>query len=108
MVKRVLICLYALLNFVVSGNACLFSMSPRITSDSLRYSRAHGTARSYRDLGGTGHFDLAPSRDSRLSRTEFGLVFERVGPGPVRVRNYKPDQSLPPSEQIARVVVING
>jgi hypothetical protein len=33
---------------------------------------------------------------------EVGLLFERDGPGPVRVRKYKPDESLSPSEQIAR------
>ena len=107
--QRVLICLYALLNFVVSGNACLFLDEPENyvaipeIQPWLMELRDH-----IEDLGGQVILISHHPEIVDYLAPEFGLVFERVGPGPVRVRNYKPDQSLPPSEQIARGWLING
>jgi predicted ATPase len=101
--QRILICLYALLNFVVEDHACLFLDEPENyialpeIQPWLMELRDHIEDRGGQVILISHHPEiidyLAP---------ELGLVFERVGVGPVRVRPYKSDESLSPSEQIAR------
>jgi predicted ATPase len=101
--QRVLIALYALLNFVVSGNACLFLDEPE---NYVAIPEIQPWLMELRDRiddcgGQVVLISHHPEMIDYLA-PELGLVFERAGPGPVRVRNYTPEGSLPPSEQIAR------
>jgi predicted ATPase len=107
--QRVLICLYALLNFAVGGAGSLFLDEPEnyIAIPEIQPWLMEMRDR-IEDHGGQviliSHHpeiinDLAP---------ECGLVFERTGPGAVRFRTYNPETNLPPSEQIARGWSING
>jgi predicted ATPase len=101
--QRVLVCLYALLNFVVKGDACLFLDEPEkyIAIPEIQPWLMELRDR-IEDLGGQVVLISHHPEIVNYLAPDFGLVFERVGPGPVRVRSYKPDQSLLPSEQIAR------
>lgn len=101
--QRVLICLYALLNFVVEGDACLFLDEPE---NYIALPEVQPWLIELRDRiedrgGQVVLLSHHPEMINYLA-PEFGVVFERVGPGPVRVHKYRPDQSLLPSEQIAR------
>lgn len=106
--QRVLIGLYALLNFVVDGNACLFLDEPE---NYIAIPEIQPWLMELRDrIDDRGGQVILISHHPEMINylaPEHGLVFERVGPGPVRVRKYTPDQSLPPSEQIARGWSIN-
>jgi energy-coupling factor transporter ATP-binding protein EcfA2 len=101
--QRVLICLYALLNFIVKSNACLFLDEPEnyIAIPEIQPWLMELRDR-IEDLGGQVILISHHPEIVNYLAPELGLVFERVGPGPVRVRSYKPDHSLLPSEQIAR------
>jgi len=107
--QRVLICLYALLNFVAKDNACLFLDEPE---NYIAIPEIQPWLMDLRDriedLGGQVILISHHPEIVNYLAPEFGLVFERDGPGPVRVRNYKPDRSLPPSEQIARGWSVDG
>jgi len=99
---RVLICLYALLNLVVREGACLFLDEPEnyIAIPEIQPWLMELRDR-IEDLGGQVILISHHPEIINYLAPEVGLVFERVGPGPVRVRNYEPDPSLPPAEQIA-------
>jgi predicted ATPase len=101
--QRILICLYALLTFVVNGNACLFLDEPEnyIAIPEIQPWLMELRDR-IEDLGGQVILISHHPEIVNYLAPELGLVFERVGPGPVRVRKYTPDHVLQPSEQIAR------
>jgi len=106
--QRVLIALYALLNFVVEGNACLFLDEPE---NYLAIPEIQPWLMELRDRiddrgGQVTLISHHPEMVNYLA-PELGLEFERDGPGPVRVRNYRPDPSMLPSEQIARGWLVN-
>ena len=107
--QRVLVCLYALLSFVVNRDACLFLDEPEnyISIPEIQPWLMELRDR-IEDLGGQVILISHHPEIVNYLAPEIGLVFERVGPGPVRVRNYKPDHSLLPSEQIARGWLIDG
>ncbi len=101
--QRVLIGLYALLNFMIDDKTCLFLDEPEnfiaIPEIQPWLMELHDRVE---DRGGqiilvSHHPEIVNYLDPEL-----GLVFEREGPGPVRVRHYGPTGSLQPSEQIAR------
>ncbi|MGA3018284.1 MAG: AAA family ATPase [Bryobacteraceae bacterium] len=101
--QRILICLYALLNFVVEGGACLFLDEPE---NYLALPEIQPWLMELRgrieDRGGQVILISHHPEIIDYLAPELGLVFERVGVGPVRVRNYEPHEVLSPSEQIAR------
>ncbi|MGD0869973.1 MAG: AAA family ATPase [Bryobacteraceae bacterium] len=101
--QRILICLYALLNFVVEGHACLFLDEPE---NYIALAEIQPWLMELRDrIEDRGGQVILISHHPEIIdylAPEVGLLFERDGPGPVRVRKYKPDESLSPSEQIAR------
>jgi len=101
--QRVLICLYALLSFAVKENACLFLDEPEnyVAIPEIQPWLMELSDR-LEDLGGQAILISHHPEIVNYLAPEFGLVFERDGPGPVRVRNYQPDNSLSPAEQIAR------
>jgi predicted ATPase len=107
--QRVLIGLYALLNFAVGGNTCLFLDEPE---NYIAIPEIQPWLMELRDrIDDQGGQVILISHHPEMIdylAPELGLMFERVGPGPVRVRKYKPDQSLSPSEQIARGWSTNG
>lgn len=107
--QRALICLYALIDFVVGDSTCLFLDEPEnyiaipeIQPWLMELSDRVG------DLGGQVILISHHPEVINYLAPELGLVFERTGPGPVRIRNYPSGQSLPPSEEIARGWLING
>ena len=101
--QRVLICLYALLNFVVGRDACLFLDEPE---NYIAIPEIQPWLMELRDrieeLGGQVILVSHHPEIVNYLAPDIGLVFERGGPGPVRVRTFKPDPLLAPSEQIAR------
>jgi ATPase subunit of ABC transporter with duplicated ATPase domains len=102
--QRVLIALYALLNFVVSGNTCLFLDEPEnyIAIPEIQPWLMELRDRIEERGGQVILISHHPEMINYLA-PEIGLLFERVGPGPVRVRNYRSQlPSMPPSEEIAR------
>lgn len=107
--QRILICLYALLNFVVRGNACLFLDEPE---NFIAISEIQPWLMELRDriddMGGQVILISHHPEIINYLAPELGLVFDRVGPGPVRVRHYRPDQPLQPSEQMARGWSVDG
>jgi len=107
--QRVLICLYALLNFVVDGHTCIFLDEPEnyIAPPEIQPWLMELRDR-IEDRGGQVVLISHHPETIDYLAPEVGLVFERAGPGPVRVRSYRPDQSLLPSEQIARGWPIDG
>jgi predicted ATPase len=101
--QRVLIVLYALLSFVVAGNACLFLDEPE---NYIAIPEVQPWLMDLRDRieergGQVILISHHPEMVNYLA-PEIGIVFERVGPGHVLVRRYKSDQLLSPAEQIAR------
>jgi predicted ATPase len=90
--QRVLTCLYALLNFVVEGNACLFLDEPEnyIAIPEIQPWLVELRDR-IEDRGGQVILISHHPEIIDYLAPEIGLVFERVGTGPVRVRNYSPD-----------------
>jgi predicted ATPase len=107
--QRILICLYSLLNFIVKDNTCLFLDEPEnyIAIPEIQPWLMELNDR-IEDFGGQVILISHHPEIVNYLAPELGLIFERVGPGPVRVRNYKLDHSLPPSEQIARGWSIDG
>jgi energy-coupling factor transporter ATP-binding protein EcfA2 len=107
--QRVLICLYALLNFVVGPNACLFLDEPE---NYIAIPEIQPWLMELRDrIADRGGQVILISHHPEIVNylaPELGLVFERDGPGPVRVRRYDAPGSLPPAEQIARGWSIDG
>jgi len=101
--QRVLIVLYALLNFVVEGNTCLFLDEPE---NYIAIPEIQAWLMELRDrIEDRGGQVILISHHPEMINylaPEMGLVFKRSGPGHVHVRNYTPDQLLLPSEQIAR------
>jgi predicted ATPase len=101
--QRVLICLYALLNFVVEGHGCLFLDEPE---NYIALAEIQPWLMELRDrIEERGGQVILISHHPEIIdylAPELGLVFERDGPGPVRVRKYQANESLSPSEQIAR------
>jgi len=101
--QRILICLYALLNFVVEGSACLFLDEPE---NYLALPEIQPWLMELRgrieDRGGQVILISHHPEIIDYLAPELGLVFERAGVGPARVRNYEPHEVLSPSEQIAR------
>jgi predicted ATPase len=107
--QRVLICLYALLSFALQGNACLFLDEPEnyVAIPEIQPWLMEVRDR-IEDLGGQVIFISHHPEIVNYLAPEFGLVFERQGPGPVRVRTYKADNGLSPSEQFARGWLADG
>ena len=109
--QRVLICLYALLNFLVQDGACLFLDEPE---NYIALPEIQPWLMELRDRidDHGGQVTLISHHPELIDylAPDIGLVFERTGSGPVRVRKYAPDagQPLPPSEQIARGWSSNG
>jgi predicted ATPase len=107
--QRVLICLYALLNFLVERNACLFLDEPE---NYIAIPEIQPWLMELRDRieDRGGQVILISHHPEMIDylAPELGLVFERAGPGPVRVRPYTSEPSLLPSEQIARGWSIDG
>lgn len=101
--QRVLIALYALLHFAVRGNHCLFLDEPEnyLATPEIQPWLMELSDRIVNDGGQVILISHNPEVINYLA-PDIGLVFERVGPGPVRVREYKSDALLEPSEQIAR------
>jgi len=101
--QRILICLYALLNFVVEGNACLFLDEPE---NYIAIPEIQPWLMELRDrIEDRGGQVILISHHPEIINylaPELGLLFERTGSGPVRVRNYSAEQFLSPAEQIAR------
>jgi predicted ATPase len=107
--QRVLIVLYALLNFMVDGNTCLFLDEPE---NYIAIPEIQPWLMELRDrIEDRGGQVILISHHPEIIdylAPELGLEFERAGPGPVRVRSYRPAPSLPPSESIARGWSIDG
>ena len=101
--QRILICLYALLNFAVEGNACVFLDEPE---NYLALPEIQPWLMELRgrieDRGGQVILISHHPEIIDYLAPELGLVFERAGVGPVRVRKYVAHEVLSPSEQIAR------
>ncbi|MGA3026452.1 MAG: ATP-binding protein [Bryobacteraceae bacterium] len=105
--QRVLICLYAVLDFLVEDGASLFIDEPE---NYIALPEVQPWLMELRDrIDDRGGQVILISHHPELIdylAPEIGLTFERPGPGPgpVRVRKYVPEpgQSLAPSEQIAR------
>ncbi len=103
--QRALICLYALLEFAVGQGACLFLDEPE---NFLALSEIQPWLMELRDrLEDRGGQVILISHHPEMIdylAPEIGLVFEREGQGPVRVRKYESDKDaqLSPSERIAR------
>ena len=109
--QRVLICLYAILEFLVRERACVFLDEPE---NFLALSEIQPWLMELRDrVDDDGGQVILISHHPELIdylAPEIGLVFERSGSGAVRVKKYTTDEkrSLPPSEQIARGWSSNG
>lgn len=101
--QRILVCLYALLNFAVHADSCLFLDEPE---NFIAIPEIQPWLMELRDriddLGGQVILISHHPEVVDYLAPEFGLVFERVGPGPVRVGKYVGGKTLAPSEQIAR------
>ncbi len=100
-----LVCLYSLLDFVVEHGAFLMIDEPECH---LGLPEIQPWLMELRDaLEGRGAQVVLVSHHPELIdylAPEIGLVFERPGAGPVRVRQFtvKPGATLSPSELIAR------
>lgn len=103
--QRVLICLYALLNFVVDEKACVFLDEPEnyIALPEIQPWLVELRDRIEEHGGQAILISHHPEIINYLA-PETGLVFERTGAGPVRTRTYesKTNPSLTPAEQMAR------
>jgi predicted ATPase len=103
--QRVLICLYALLDFLVEDGACLFLDEPENYIALPEIQPWLMELRDHIDDHG-GQVILISHHPELIDylASDIGLVFERTDSGPARVRKYVPEagQSLSPSEQIAR------
>jgi predicted ATPase len=101
--QRVLICLYALLNFVVEGNKCVFLDEPE---NYIAIPEIQPWLMELRDrIEDRGGQVILISHHPEIINylaPDLGLMFERTGSGPIRVRSYTREQFLLPSEQIAR------
>lgn len=101
--QRILICLYALLTFLLEPDACLFLDEPE---NYLAIPEIQPWLMELRDrIEDCGGQMILISHNPEMANylaPEFGLVFDRADSGPVRVHPYKPDPTLQPSEQIAR------
>ena len=101
--QRVLIALYSLLHFVVKGDTCLFLDKPEnyIATPEIQPWLMELRDRMD-DYGGQVILISHHPEIVDYLAPDAGLVFERSGPGPVRVRKYASNSPLAPSEQIAR------
>jgi len=103
--QRVLICLYALLHFLVQEGVCLFLDEPE---NYIALPEIQPWLVELRDrVDERGGQAILISHHPELINylaPDIGVVFERTGSGPVRTRKYVADGelSLSPSEQIAR------
>ncbi len=100
--QRVLICLYALLNFVVEPGSCVFLDEPE---NYVAIPEIQPWLMELQDrLDDGGQAILISHHPEMLNylAPELGLVFERTGAGPARVRTYHSESSLSPAEQMAR------
>jgi predicted ATPase len=103
--QRVLVCLYAILNFAISRGSCVFLDEPEnyIAIPEIQPWLMELRDRVEENGGQISLLSHHPEVINYLA-PELGLVFERAGAGPVRVRKFvsAPDDSLTPSERIAR------
>jgi len=103
--QRVLICLYAILEFLIENSTCLFLDEPE---NFIALAEIQPWLMDLRDRidERSGQVTLISHHPEMIDylAPESGIVFERVGAGPVRVRRYETvgDDSLRPSERIAR------
>jgi len=101
--QRVLICLYALLHFVVQGNATIFLDEPE---NFIAIPEIQPWLMELRDrMDEKGGQVILLSHHPEIINylaPDFGLVFERTGTGPVRIREYESGTPLSPAEEIAR------
>lgn len=100
--QRVLVCLYALLHFVVGPQACVFLDEPE---NFIALNEIQPWLLELQDRLEDGGQVLLVSHHPELINylaPELGLVFERTGAGPARVRNYQSESTLSPAEQTAR------
>lgn len=92
-----------MLNFVVEGNACLFLDEPE---NYIAIPEIQPWLMELRDrIEDRGGQVILISHHPEIINylaPELGILFERTGSGPVRVRSYEAGQLLSPSEQIAR------
>lgn len=106
--QRVLICLYALLDFLVDQRACVFLDEPE---NYLAMPEIQPWLMELRDrIDDRGGQVILISHHPEMINylaPELGILFERAGPGPVRVRAYRSDGLLKPAEQIARGWLVN-
>ena len=101
--QRVLICLYSLLEFIVTRNACIFLDEPE---NYIAIPEIQPWLMELRDrvddLGAQVTLISHHPEIVNYMAPELGIVFEREGPGPVRVHKYVSSDLLAPAEQIAR------
>ncbi len=103
--QRVLICLYAVLDFLVEDGVSLFIDEPE---NYIALPEIQPWLVELRDRidDRKGQVILISHHPELIDymASDVGLVFKREGSGPTRVHNYAPEagQSLSPSEQIAR------
>jgi hypothetical protein len=100
--QRVLICLYALLNFVVGPQACIFLDEPENFVAIPEIQPWLVELRDRLDEGGQVILLSHHPEIINYLAPDIGLVFERSDTGPVRVSNYQSGSPLSPAEQIAR------
>ena len=107
--QRILICLYALLDFLVDGGNCLFLDEPE---NYIAIPEIQPWLMELRDrIEDRGGQVILISHHPEIINylaPELGILFERTGPGPVRVRAYRSEGPLAPAEQIARGWLVNG
>ena len=109
--QRALICLYAILDFLVEQGSTLFLDEPE---NYIALPEIQPWLVELRDrVDERGGQAILISHHPELINylaPDIGVVFERTESGPVRTRKYVPDGelSLPPSEQIARGWSSNG
>ncbi|MDR3698369.1 MAG: AAA family ATPase [Candidatus Sulfopaludibacter sp.] len=100
--QRVMICLYALLNFVVGPESCVFLDEPE---NYIAIPEIQPWLMELQDRLDDGGQAILISHHPEMPNylaPELGLVFERTGTGPARVRTYHSESSLSPAEQMAR------
>ncbi len=103
--QRILVCLYAILEFLVEGSSCLFLDEPEnfIALPEIQPWLMELQDRITDRGGQVILISHHPEMIDYLA-ADIGLVFERIGSGPVRTRPYAASagDALSPSERIAR------
>lgn len=109
--ERVLVCLYAVLHFLIQEGACIFLDEPEnyLALAEIQPWLVELTDRIQESRGQVCIISHHPELIDYLA-PDCGIIFERKDTGPVRVRPFDRDlvDALSPSEQVARGWLGNG